>query len=1389
VREVRVQGVTESFRSDPLKGQPTGADFIVEYTPANVGTYRVEVTGLGASEQGLPEAVKGGTTFRVIGAGGTDEIVEGAPPEVIPARTVPKNAASAVQVSTYAQVVFTEPVRKISGNVFLRKVLRSSSTPPPLGDPIAMKLSGVLRHGGVVDDLDASPAAVITSLTVQPLTGLEYGATYRLELGNGIEDLDTTPRGLVAYATQFTTFSPESLSKNPESFGSPGIVVLGERAYLVQNHFYAGTLRVFETTDPVTPLEIPSSDADSRDPRYTMAYRPVDLVGESDSPLTGGRVVAVVTGPTAQSKLSNVWLLDTNDDAVTRWIGAVSLTNSAVDGFVSRSFMRAGVLYAATFRKGIQVVDLGKVKDGFKPVETDATAHFQMSQAFLTDGRGYGQENVTSIPVSSPFGGPARFNDIEAALTQTTDGAQLLVAAAGDPGLTIVNPATQSVLWNDKVTYKREDGGQKVVEATLRYGQAIGLGHVAGQDLAVIVGSGTILQEAQNRPLLMVVSLYDPQNPVGLGYVQMDDASVGDVILKDDLALLGGNKQVTLVSLTDKTRPKVLGTAAGVGGRLALDANGTILFSTERSVFGGTNLPLGGVRTAALGYLTYIPTVREDPVILALDRKSIEKQTMGYRAIFPLEEIETSELEIVKGQTLVYVVQAPLDEAGKGEIELPEGIQHPPAGSSLSARLVVNRDKPDVQKPRAMPRALKTDAFMLDPSEPSRVSVDDDPFEIGGLSRALLSRLQRDPGYRPLSLTWGLASSGRGTLEKAVETPVAGLYTNGLRPGPDSAAIDIVELKLGSTVLAHTSLIQNAPGRSWTAKLRAAPPPQSPGLVVAPGTGLIPADGKTVITVMLEDIRDRHGNTVADGNVVFWSAGDDAGRILTPETPIVGGCSVMRYEAGTRPGSVIVRAELEQFPGAPLQAMAIQQSPLLLTVTRDGTSYRAELNSAAGLPSDGTLIEWSSTLGAVSGELGLQGGIGTATYEPPQNLGGTLPRFAFVFATVGRSHHGAPYDLQSGSPGPKFSSNTSLVGVGAASSLSASAVESDGADTLSVGEAAVSASATIHVEDGAPGETMRVVLGSTRFPAHTPFAIYPLESIVDGTAPDTQGPLPAHVGKGITLDQATSVRGAASYHFTGEEGLTVPDDPSLQFAGDFGISGHVRFDEVATDQAVFDKAGSFGLRLRVGGGQPRLEFYVRSGGLERKVTSAQVIAGGVWYPFAAQLKGQTLRLGVGESDLVQLGDEATRADASSAPLILGPTLTGNLDQVEIYDFTSAPFVTFANGQTEIEVTLDQDGGADLPVHVFAAPGGSTLSAASTATAGRSPTTSRMARDRWWSGDLKRPIRARFRTSRPLMCLWRRPRRVSRPVSGASQRARPGACSAPPVTSSQVSTHS
>jgi hypothetical protein len=256
----------------------------------------------------------------------------------------------------------------------------------------------------------------------------------------------------------------------------------------------------------------------------------------------------------------------------------------------------------------------------------------------------------------------------------------------GDPGLTVVNPAAQSVLWNDKVTYEREVGGQKVVAATLRYGGALALGNVGARDLAVLVGTGTIEQDTQSRPLLMVVSLDDPSHPVGLGYVPLDDASVVDVILKDDMALLGGSQQVTLVSLTDPANPAVVGTVQGVGGRLAISEN-DVLFSTARSVFGGTEVPLGGVRTAALGSLAIIERVT--PSIVAVDDSGRTSQALQvtYRFIAPPDDLQAAYVKFYSRETLLGTYPVPSLEEGRFGLTIPGGVALNPPSETLEIKL------------------------------------------------------------------------------------------------------------------------------------------------------------------------------------------------------------------------------------------------------------------------------------------------------------------------------------------------------------------------------------------------------------------------------------------------------------------------------------------------------------------------------------------------------------------------------------------------------------------------------------------------------------------------------------------------------------------------------
>ena len=237
------------------------------------------------------DALAQSSTFRVIAPGGDQrDPLPGEPPRIITAQTVPKDAAGGVPASTFLQVVFSEPVTRVPSNVSLVEVLPSGSD----GPTVALQFSGIGRQGeplAVVTDTD-----VVTSLTVQPATGLKFAQTYRLTLRDGIIDRDSTPRKLascradvggnpvfappLACQTSFTTFGPQAVGGTGD-FGSPGIVVLGNRAFLVHSNFFSGSVRVFDLTDPVQPEETAASGT------ATVTGMPVDIAGDGTTLVVG----------------------------------------------------------------------------------------------------------------------------------------------------------------------------------------------------------------------------------------------------------------------------------------------------------------------------------------------------------------------------------------------------------------------------------------------------------------------------------------------------------------------------------------------------------------------------------------------------------------------------------------------------------------------------------------------------------------------------------------------------------------------------------------------------------------------------------------------------------------------------------------------------------------------------------------------------------------------------------------------------------------------------------------------------------------------------------------------------------------------------------------------
>ena len=96
-------------------------------------------------------------------------------------------------------------------------------------------------------------------------------------------------------------------------------------AYLVENEIVRGTLKVFDVRTSVAE-PVPSADR-------TITNRPVDLVVKPTRLVVG-------TSVPARSVPSNLHVFDIQDPQNPQWVGAASVSNSAVDGDLLRLVMR-----------------------------------------------------------------------------------------------------------------------------------------------------------------------------------------------------------------------------------------------------------------------------------------------------------------------------------------------------------------------------------------------------------------------------------------------------------------------------------------------------------------------------------------------------------------------------------------------------------------------------------------------------------------------------------------------------------------------------------------------------------------------------------------------------------------------------------------------------------------------------------------------------------------------------------------------------------------------------------------------------------------------------------------------------------------------------------------
>jgi hypothetical protein len=610
------------------------------YTPTTAGAYTLSVTAV--SPLGGPPITISKSFLVVTGGGDNNTTTPGQAPTVI--STIPVLNAKRVPTTIFPGVTFSEPVTNVAGNVTLTD---SNGNSPPF------VLVGVRPDNSFANPVGSSD--VVTSVTLQPLTGLKFNTQYTLTVTAAVTDQNNPPLRLgVPYTVTFTTLGPQELDTSKDQYSSTRPLVIGQRIYIgkVENAALSA-VDVVKIDDPVTPFDEGMTNF--------FAGRVVDIAGQASSPITrcsteqlpgvacplqtsGGPLIAMAAtvGATDFSIPSNIWLYDVSNPDQPARVGAVSATTSATqDGTLLRIFMKDQFIYTSTAFKGLQVIDIQQAVNEFQTTPVN-----QFGGAITTEGDGFALDAVVNtIPVPLPLQGAtgqvttfqATMMDVKAAdyATGTPDPnnpsapvpTQTLVVATGRLPFVVADPqqgGLSAVLYPPKDSSKIALSQQPLLDGVtgnfqLTQGTALvlgqlpvanGLGTTTNQPVAVVVGYGTA--GGSSTPLLGAVNMTDPRNPAPQGFVPLLDnnkqpVSPVDVILKDSVALVGtAQKKVLLVDITDPRRPFVAGeidTGPGdspLGDRLALTDDGILITSSFNSAIGGIHTAVFGSQCASL---------------------------------------------------------------------------------------------------------------------------------------------------------------------------------------------------------------------------------------------------------------------------------------------------------------------------------------------------------------------------------------------------------------------------------------------------------------------------------------------------------------------------------------------------------------------------------------------------------------------------------------------------------------------------------------------------------------------------------------------------------------------------------------------------------------------
>jgi hypothetical protein len=665
--------------NDPLKQDFELTDKFVSSGP---GIYKIVATGLTAFAQ----TVTSTRSFMVVGAGSDNNVIKvGTAPEIV--STNPVGGAQGVPADTFVQVLFSEPVTNIPGNISL--VPDDGSTSP------ALQLSGIdYRNGTVISSLGSADA--VSSLTIRPASGLKYGMHYTIRATSGIKDLDnvadpTKPAlGLVPPASPigFATFGPQVLG-GTAPFSSTRVVVMGDRAYVAKyENATLSFVHAYDLSDPANPAEVNIGTAG-------FVGRAQDTAGEANAPVIGGgNLLAVGAGVGAFEfgLPSNLWLYNVSGDQIQR-VGAVSVTGSTVnEGQLVRLTLHGNFAYSGTYPLGIQVVDLQQAISEYNDVFTNDPVQF--GQAITTDGQGFARDAViNTIPVNDSAGRHFMVFGIQAGefVTPGSDPAnpttQTYVVSAGTvPGAV---PNTISFMVADPTSPAPPSYADvlRFGGSSLDSGRAVTLGQLTDsipdadgnpvqKSVALVVGVGVASDPAipgstGQGGVLAVVDMSNPLSPQVLSMLKLETTPT-DVVLNGATALVGtGENKVLLVSLIDPRQPTSAGEidappGSFLGDRLAISDSGFLVSSS-------LNGTIGGIHTANLGSFIQI---REATAQIKVDDKgnSVDPTQVTVNALGQADDLKNAQL--IYSEDGVQKTAIPLGDLHPGvqTVTIPRGL-------------------------------------------------------------------------------------------------------------------------------------------------------------------------------------------------------------------------------------------------------------------------------------------------------------------------------------------------------------------------------------------------------------------------------------------------------------------------------------------------------------------------------------------------------------------------------------------------------------------------------------------------------------------------------------------------------------------------------------------